>query len=348
MENMKFYNKYLCPVSGFFNGIFENRPELTHDPIKREISFNCEYFDLNANYYFLGEDITISYQNIRTTKHLFSKLQTKDSQKFYIITILDNPETELAITFNNKKQLVDGSSVLFYNNYCDYTILEKDDFKRSYLQIILTENYIKNYINPKIVEKSLLEDIISHDSEKLLVVNQTNLLINKDIKNLMRLLNSGKLEEKAQLKILKIITSFLESFFKYQITKDSEGGLQQKLERESKADEIINILQGNITKPFMGIPALSQLTYMSPSSINRFFQKKFKMTPFQYFKKEQVKCAKRLLLNCEMSVSEVAFHFGYEQSASFIRVFKDFTGYTPGAYRIHFLESNQFKSSKYI
>lgn len=72
----------------------------------------------------------------------------------------------------------------------------------------------------------------------------------------------------------------------------------------------------------------------------RTFKRRFKQatgdTPLAYLQRLRVEEAKRYLETSRKSVDEIKFKIGYEDSSSFIRLFKKHTGLSPGAYRNKF------------
>ncbi|HET6831984.1 MAG TPA: helix-turn-helix domain-containing protein [Solirubrobacterales bacterium] len=72
----------------------------------------------------------------------------------------------------------------------------------------------------------------------------------------------------------------------------------------------------------------------------RTFKRRFKLatghTPISYVQQIRVERAKRLLETCDVPVEEVSWSVGYEDPASFRRLFKRLTGLAPGAYRQRF------------
>ncbi|MBW3694882.1 AraC family transcriptional regulator [Vibrio sp. T187] len=74
---------------------------------------------------------------------------------------------------------------------------------------------------------------------------------------------------------------------------------------------------------------LAHLSGRSLSSFNRDFKESYKMTPKKWLHEKKLFKAKELLLDNELSVTEVAMTMGYDNVSAFIKAFKLKYGVTP-------------------
>ena len=81
------------------------------------------------------------------------------------------------------------------------------------------------------------------------------------------------------------------------------------------------------------IDELASQVAVSPSYLFRLFRKKMQVTPMHYRSLVRVDKAKLLLADQRLTVDDVAERVGYDDAKYFARVFRDFTGTTPSAYR---------------
>jgi AraC-like DNA-binding protein len=72
---------------------------------------------------------------------------------------------------------------------------------------------------------------------------------------------------------------------------------------------------------------------MSFKQINRLFKKEIGTTVYDYLINKKLRTAKMLLKDTEMSVSEISYHIGYNDSHHFSNVFRKKTGLSPTEYR---------------
>jgi AraC-like DNA-binding protein len=78
---------------------------------------------------------------------------------------------------------------------------------------------------------------------------------------------------------------------------------------------------------------IASLVSMAEGSLCRFFKMQMGMTIFEYLNKIKVDFACKLLMNKEISITEVAYDSGFNNLSHFNKQFKSFTGVTPKAYR---------------
>ncbi len=343
MSSIKQLSKYLCPISGFFNAITDSRPEVEHHEDRNEIKLHSEFFKSTSKYFFLSEDITFSYQTILPFQDLRTHLQSSESEYMTICLFL-KPESEINMSVNTRNYTLPGNSLIFFNNYSEYTIQEQEEEKREFLQIILTKKYIKNYINPDFVKGSLLNNIVNNKSNKILVLNQHNHILHHDMDDFLISINSDHHGEEFNLKLLKCVTEFIERFFKHQFSIDNYN----TEEAEGNSVHLMrDFLDNNLSEGFIGIEKLASMFHMSVSTANRCFIKEFDRTPFNYFKDSQIAYSKQLLINTDMSISEIAFHLGNESVSNFIRTFKNATGMPPGLFRTKHTSENTIEANHY-
>ena len=84
---------------------------------------------------------------------------------------------------------------------------------------------------------------------------------------------------------------------------------------------------------FLSVSAVASELNMSPHYLNDLLRSQTGMNTKQHIHAYLVDCAKVLLANTQLSVSEVAYRLGFEYPQHFNRLFKRKTGITPSEYR---------------
>ena len=75
---------------------------------------------------------------------------------------------------------------------------------------------------------------------------------------------------------------------------------------------------------------------LAPRTFKRRFKQATNHTPIAYVQRIRVERAKRLLETTDESIEEISWAVGYEDPASFRRLFKRLAALTPGEYRQRF------------
>ncbi len=78
---------------------------------------------------------------------------------------------------------------------------------------------------------------------------------------------------------------------------------------------------------------LASLASLSLSSFKREFKKHFKETPAKYIRNRRLQKAKDLLVHSSLSISEISFQVGYEDSSYFSRLFSSSFMLSPSEFR---------------
>lgn len=91
-------------------------------------------------------------------------------------------------------------------------------------------------------------------------------------------------------------------------------------------------IQENIGRRF-SLSDLSDRLELNPDYFSRQFRKTFGTPPQDYIKRERVRQARTLLSETSMSVTETAYHLGYDDIYFFSRQFKEVTGKSPSQWR---------------
>ena len=78
---------------------------------------------------------------------------------------------------------------------------------------------------------------------------------------------------------------------------------------------------------------LADICQMSPSYVSRLFKKHLNMGFVEYISTLRINRAKKLLEDTQMTVEQVGFQVGFNNVRSFMRLFKQYEGTSPGQYR---------------
>ncbi len=104
-------------------------------------------------------------------------------------------------------------------------------------------------------------------------------------------------------------------------------------------DKLDKLSQENL--PHLDLPLLAQKLGMSARTVSRMFFTELKTSPGKWVQAKRLQTARSLLEATRLTISEVCYRVGYQDLASFSRLFSKTTGMAPGEYRKHLQSSSQ-------
>jgi len=96
---------------------------------------------------------------------------------------------------------------------------------------------------------------------------------------------------------------------------------------------LINYLKSNIGNPQFSLSTMADDMGNSGKTLRKVFRDATGSSPIEHFNLLRAQEAKRLLTGTDLGMDEISQRLGYDATTSFIRMFRDETGMTPGAYR---------------
>lgn len=96
--------------------------------------------------------------------------------------------------------------------------------------------------------------------------------------------------------------------------------------------EVLAAIESSYASP-VTLEQLASMASTSPNNLMRMFKEGLGMSPISYVISRRIAKAQELLLNTPLTVTEVAFQVGFEDSGYFCRQFKQVTGFTPREFR---------------
>ena len=101
----------------------------------------------------------------------------------------------------------------------------------------------------------------------------------------------------------------------------------------TKSKHIYNFILKNYDNPDLVLENAASALNLSKFHFAHLFKKYMGYSFHSYLTTTRVNFAKRYLIETKMTITDVAFHSGFSSLQTFNRVFKAFTGFTPGTYR---------------
>lgn len=111
---------------------------------------------------------------------------------------------------------------------------------------------------------------------------------------------------------------------------------QSKPSGDANAELIASVVQyirKNYKEPDMSLNLLADTFHISAPYLSKIFKETTEMNFIDYLICTRLEAAKNSLVNTNMKINEIAEQVGYTSLPSFIKIFKKYTGKTPGEYR---------------
>ena len=112
------------------------------------------------------------------------------------------------------------------------------------------------------------------------------------------------------------------------IIKDSGQGGNQPL-----IQEIVACMTQSYTDPEFSLASVAERFSISTARLSIEFKENMRMTPSEYLTMLRMEHAKKLLKKTDLSIKDICADAGYSDVSSFIRRFKQYSGFTPLQYR---------------
>lgn len=102
---------------------------------------------------------------------------------------------------------------------------------------------------------------------------------------------------------------------------------------ETQSGRIRRMVESQWQSSDLSVASIAERLNLHPSYVSRIFKEEQGINLLEYINRYRVEQAGRLLQETDMAISEIAAHCGYTSDASFIRVFRQYRGITPGKFR---------------
>lgn len=150
-----------------------------------------------------------------------------------------------------------------------------------------------------------------------------------DLIDLLQLIEKNKKlykNELGQIEIRGYIISFLAALFR------NINFVEEKMEDMSVVKRMLNFCAENYTED-LSLELLEKELHINRFYISHLFSKKLKIRFSDYVNSLRISCACKLLLETDMTMTEIIFASGFTTARTFNRVFLKTVGQTPSQYR---------------
>ena len=245
------------------------------------------------------------------------------------------------IVKGNFKQRICEKDILFHEG--DFILIDKNCIHQDYL---INQESIVIFFG---IEHSMFEEIMNENitTQKIIAFLQTALMKQKDLQQYIHFRPTNDVREKMEHCISLLLTELYDSEIGsshickgllLRIFRLLSTGYEFSLSKEQQKtmnwiifEEVCDYMKSHYQD--INTQELMDLFHFQKDYFNRLIKKKTGMTYSEYLQNIRLKKAKTMLLETNLSVSEIAEQVGYHNKGYFYKIFTEKFGMTPAKYR---------------
>lgn len=132
-----------------------------------------------------------------------------------------------------------------------------------------------------------------------------------------------------RLLVLGALFEFLgQIYICHHYTENDKSSVHTKIFKD-----LLEFIEHHYTEP-LTLTDMAHASGMSPSHFSMLFRDFFHQTPMEYLNAYRIERACLMLLHTTLSITEIAYRSGFNDSAYFVKVFKKYKQVTPRKYRV--------------
>lgn len=96
--------------------------------------------------------------------------------------------------------------------------------------------------------------------------------------------------------------------------------------------EVMDYVEDNFNED-ISLKGIAEIVHLNASYLSSLFKEELNMTFSEYLTRRRIQEAKRLLMQTDLTINEIAEKVGYQTAKYFIKIFKQYENTTPNSYR---------------
>ena len=225
------------------------------------------------------------------------------------------------LTLQNITHVIDPTTIIFNHHYDEWRLSLRPDQVIKASEIVVDESFIRDLV-PDYNHQSILAMPNSRATTTHSISLQVQRLLYEIEQESPRIL----IESLKTALCADAIRQFTHAHVSWE-AKSHPADAEITLVEEAKAI-LVNHLREDIS-----LEALSAQLKMSPFHILRLFKKRTDQTPHQYLTHERINRAKKLLLDTDDGITQIAYKIGYQNPSHFTKQFRRKVGVNPREFR---------------
>ena len=256
----------------------------------------------------------------------------KSEDKVFHIGFLLNPEALLLRIEGMRKEIraKAGRNILFMSNDASSEIEVITENNLQAIDISFTASWLaKTFVDAEAPLQQFISHILNNPKPTVFLESTSS----AEYRGLIDIHSCASADARPTLQIKAGVLSLLSGFFNKMCNKSVEVTMGNRFFYADKMMEVEKILKAHLEKRLPGIEAIARQVALGESTLKRHFKLMFGKSIYEYYLEIKMDFAKRVILEQELSVNQVATMLDYEKVSNFIDMFKRHHGMSPGAFR---------------
>ena len=239
-------------------------------------------------------------------------------------------EGQGALLINRAKYVIDGNRIYFVQPREFHSILpEAVEKPISYYAVLFTPE-TDNPVDEELVG---LMGHLWYARNRSLPADAKDRFSLDDLYRLSKS-SSERSQKAAQHELISLLYRWFDHF------ESSPEYIHSSESKNEHVERALALMRKNVREK-LSSDDLAGMLGLSEEYFIRLFRRHLGMSPFQYFTRLKIEAASAVLVDNQLTISDVAYRFGFENPFHFTKVFKKCTGLSPREYRKIFFEAGK-------
>lgn len=231
---------------------------------------------------------------------------------------------EVMFTVNSSSYKISKNNGLFVNSGILHTAKPLTD-DASYICIDFSPSLIASFKNSVIEQKYILP-YIDNENLQYIILNESNETTDSIINNLKNIFNIYKFKPFGfEPEIVIMLTQCWIKLISIETTSNNYSDYL-------RLKQLLSYIHIHY-KEKLTLKELSDTIHLCPSECCRYFKKHMNCTIFDYINNFRISASTSALIKSDLSISRIAYEFGFGSTSYYIDKFRKKTGLTPFNYR---------------
>jgi AraC-like DNA-binding protein len=254
----------------------------------------------------------------------------EDYPPVFMINYLLMPESFLIESGHNwpqkTKKVSQFNNIIFSTNNSQFSFIVQAGKQAKALDICFTLDWILNQF-PAAMHKELKASLLRPHTKEPFLIQTFSINDYKIVgETIEKVFKDGWDNIFLKSRALTLVNELMEGILNKKQANGELPGAAAMLEIEQKLTSILHEKLPNLKE-------IAREFSMSESTLKRRFKQVYGKAIYEYYLEKKMDLARKMLVEKDITVSQIAYSLGYEKASPFIKIFKKQFGISPGALR---------------